>query len=107
MKELADLPPVALIALGVTLAFIFVVRHFGLASGQKAGPENKAPIAAVIVDPTALNKATAAVEEHTAAVKRHTEVVEDVGKHVGHLGTEMNRIREELRIWREIERNAR
>jgi hypothetical protein len=107
MEKLADLPPTALIALGVTLAFIFVVRHFGLASGEKTGPENKAPIAAVIVDPTALNKATAALEEHTTAIKRHTDVVEDVAKHVDFLGNEMSRIREELRIRREIERNAR
>ncbi|MCM2455289.1 hypothetical protein HGO37_07830 [Rhizobium sp. CG4] len=107
MEKLADLPPTALIALGVTLAFIFVVRHFGLASGEKTGPENKAPIAAVIVDPTALNKATAALEEHTTAIKRHTDVVEDVAKHVDFLGNEMSRIREELRIRREIERSAR
>lgn len=107
MEKLSDLPPTALIALGVTLAFIFVVRHFGLASGEKTGPENKAPIAAVIVDPTALNKATAAVEEHTAVMKQQMEVIEDAGSHVGHLATEVNRLREELRIWREIERNAR
>lgn len=107
MEKLADLPPTALIALGVTIAFIFAARYFGLASGEKTGPENKAPIAAVIVDPTALNKATAAVEEHTAVMKRQTDVIEDAAKHLGHLATEMDRIREELRIRREIERNAR
>lgn len=107
MEKLADLPPTALITLGVTLAIIFAVRYLGLAAGEKTGPENKAPVAAVIVDPTALLKATAAVEEHAAAVRRHTKVSEDIADHLDHLGTEMSRIREELHIWREIERAAR
>lgn len=107
MEKVADLPLPAIIAFGVTLGVIFAARHFGLSSGQRTGPENKAPIAAVIVDPTALNKATAAVEEHAAVMKRQIDVIEDAGGHVGHLATEMNRLREELRIWREIERRDR
>jgi hypothetical protein len=36
-------------------AFIFAASYLGLAFGEKSGPENNALIAAVIVDPTALN----------------------------------------------------
>lgn len=104
MEKLADLPPAVLVTLGIALAVIIAARYLGLLSGERTGPENKAPVAAVIVDPTALVKATAAVEEHTAALKRQIEVGEDVAKHLAHLGIELDRIREELRIRREIER---
>ena len=104
MEKLADLPPTALITLGVTLAIIFAVRYLGLAAGEKTGPENKAPVAAVIVDPTALIKATTAVEEHTAAIRQQIQVGEEIAEHLNYLGAELDRIREEMRIRREIER---
>lgn len=107
MDKLAELPPAALVTLGVTLAVIIAARYMGLLSGERAGPENKAPVAAVIVDPTALLKATAAVEEHTAAIKQMIRVGDELAKHLDHLGIEMDRMREELRIRREIERAAR
>jgi hypothetical protein len=107
MEKLADLPPAALVTLGVTLAVIIAVRYLGLLSGEKTGPENKAPVAAVIVDPTALLKATAAVEEHTAAIRQQIKVGEEVAEHLKFLGVELDRIREEMRIRREIERAAR
>lgn len=104
MEKLADLPPTALITLGATLAVILAVRYFGLMAGEKTGPENKAPVAAVIVDPTALLKAAAAVEEHTDAIRQQIKVGEEIAEHLKYLGVELDRIREEMRIRREIER---
>jgi hypothetical protein len=71
MEKLADLPPLALVTLGVTLALIIGIRWLGLVSGEKASPANSpstAQVAAVIVDPTALNKATDAVVDLTSEV---------------------------------------
>ncbi len=107
MEKLFDLPPLALVTLGATLAVIFAARWLGLVTGERSGPINSpaaAQVAAVIVDPTALLKATAAVEEHTATMKQQIRVGEELAKHLDHLGIEMDRMREELRIRREIER---
>lgn len=67
MKKIADLPPTALVTFGAVLALIFGVRYLGLFQGQNAVPDNgtTAEVAAVIVDPSALNKATAALEAQT------------------------------------------
>lgn len=64
MKELADLPPSALIAFGAVLAVIYAARHFGITAGKNLGPAGASPatVAAVIVDPRALNRASEAGE---------------------------------------------
>ncbi|EPE99550.1 hypothetical protein [Rhizobium grahamii] len=66
MEKLADLPAPALITFGATLALIFAFRYLGIISADKAGPSS-ATVASVIVDPTALMSATAAVK-HLAEV---------------------------------------
>lgn len=79
MDQLANLPAPALITFGAVLAVILAVRYFGLWQGQKTSPASSpasAQVAAVIVDPTALNRATMAVEAHTAATHRLIEVEE-------------------------------
>ncbi|WP_411033858.1 hypothetical protein [Shinella sp. BYT-45] len=70
MEKLADLPPAALITFGVTLAIIFAVQRFGLWQGQRAAPAaDNAQVAAVIVDPSALNRASAAGEALAEALR--------------------------------------
>jgi hypothetical protein len=100
MEQLGNLPTPALITFGAVLAVIFGVRYLGLWQGQQASPAASpaaAQVAAVIVDPTALNKATAAVVDLTEAIKEQTRTE-------GIMATELDRIREELRIQREIRR---
>jgi hypothetical protein len=109
MERLAELPPLALVVFGATLAIIFAVRHLGILAGAKATPEKSqaaAQVAAVIVDPTALNNATKALDAHTDAIMDMTEVMKEAGRHWGHMATEMDRIREELRIHRELARRT-
>lgn len=68
MEQLANLQTPALITFGATLAIIFGVRYLGLWQGAKATPaasQAAAQVAAVTVDPTALNNATRALEAHT------------------------------------------
>ncbi len=65
MEQLASLPPLAIVVFGATLALIFAVRYMGLLSGASAPPEKSqtsAQVAAVIVDPTALNRLSATGE---------------------------------------------
>ncbi|UXS33975.1 hypothetical protein FY152_17585 [Agrobacterium tumefaciens] len=69
VELLSKLPFPAVLMFGATLAVIFYVRHFGLKAGENAARPQKqssAEVAAVIVDPTALNNATEAVRAHTA-----------------------------------------
>lgn len=107
MEKLAELPPPALFVFGATLAIIFAVRYFGLMAGASASPANgqgAAQVAAVIVDPTALNNATKAMEAHTEALVEFTDVAKDCGRSFAHMAIELDRIREELRIHRELAR---
>lgn len=71
-QQIANLPLPALLALGVTLGAIVGARWLGILQGQRAAPPSAAAaqVAAVVVDPTALNKATAALEAHTDALRR-------------------------------------
>jgi hypothetical protein len=104
MEKLADLPPAALITLGITLAVIIGVRYIGLLSGEKTGPENKAPVAAVIVDSTALNRLTDQAARLNENFDEFNERAREKIRVDGLLATELDRIREELRIQREIAR---
>lgn len=107
-QQLANLPAPALITFGAVLAVIFAVRYLGLWQGRQSSPaatSTGAQVAAVIVDPTALNKATAALEAHTEATKRLIDIVQEGSRHINTLAIEADRIREELRIQREIRRD--
>ena len=103
MEKLGELPPSAMIAFGATLAVIFAVQRLGLWQGRKSEPA--AQVAAVIVDPTALNKAAAAVGELTEALRHHTKAMAENGEYVRRFGIEAERIRDELRIHRELMRD--
>jgi hypothetical protein len=79
-EKLADLPPFALVTLGMTLAVIFAVRYAGLIVGERATPAKSpsaAQVASVIVDPTALVNATAAVYRLTHELEAQRAVAKD------------------------------
>lgn len=68
LQEISEMPPLAIIAFGVSLAIIFFVTRSGFTSGKNTPPatsSSSAQVAAVIVDSSALNRATAALEAHT------------------------------------------
>lgn len=108
MENLAELPPAALITFGVTLAVIFAVQRFGLWQGQKTSVASKdnAQVAAVIVDPSALNRLSDQVGKLVEAVASLVEVGEELVKTETHMSVELDRIREEMRIQREISRRG-
>lgn len=107
LKLVAGLPLPAMIAFGVAAAVIFWVGRRGIMDGRLSSPENERPaaqVAAVIVDPTALNRATDALNKHTATVEKLVAVGEGLAKSADHMAIEMDRMREELRIQRELSR---
>lgn len=108
MEQLGNLPPAALVPFGVVLAVIFGIRYLGLWQGEHAGPAKSAAtaqIAAVIVDPTALNRLTEVASNLVEAVDRLVEVGDKMSRSEEHMAIEMDRMREELRIQRELQRN--
>lgn len=124
MEQLANLPPLALVVFGITSAIIFAVHRLGITFGSSspaASPAVAAQVAAVIVDPTALNKATSALEAHTEAQRAQTKALEsqsamlrklmqggeEMTRAIEHMSTEYDRLREEMRIHREIGRRDR
>jgi hypothetical protein len=103
MDKLTELPPYAAVSFGIVLAIIFGVRYLGLWQGQHSGAQNNASsaqVAAVIVDPSALNKATAAIEAQTMEMianrKTIERAVDDFGEHMRELARGISAHRDEL-----------
>lgn len=104
MEELIrSLPAEGLFGLGAMVGLGLLVRYFGLLQGQRASPEhstNSAQVAAVIVDPAALNKATAAIEAQTLEAihfrKSAERAADDFGDRVRDLTRSIDAMREEL-----------
>lgn len=105
-KVISELPPSAYVIFCVSLAVIYAVQRLGLWQGQRSSPDavDKAQVAAVIVDPTALNRLSDEVAKLVAATENLIEAGEALAKSEELMAIEMGRIREELRIQREIRR---
>ena len=109
MDELIDLiaeQPLALAVFGTVLAVIVGVRYLGLWQGQHAGPQSSAgaaQVAAVIVDPTALNAAaaevaglTVAITEANVTARAHTAATDRLGKKIDQLTAGVDDLRTEV-----------
>lgn len=105
-QQIADLPLPALLAFGATLGAVIGARWLGLIQGRSVAPASpaSAEVAAVVVDPTALNKATSALEAHTDMLEKGIDILRDTNRHLSTLGKEADRIREELMLQRELRR---
>ena len=106
-EVLKELPLPALLVFAGVLAVVVGVRFLGVWQGMRAppAPETKAQVAAVIVDPTALQQAAgevagltiavteamAVVRAHTAAVDRQSDKIEQLTNGVDDLRTELIR----------------
>jgi hypothetical protein len=110
MEKLLDTlaaQPLALVVFAIVLALIFGVRYLGLWQGQNASPAasaGAAQVAAVIVDPTALNKAADEVAGLSVAVSELVSAVKEASRNHKRTAEELDAIREELRIHREVAR---
>lgn len=128
--DLSAYPPwmqaLFIIAFAVSLAVGFVVAKLGIQQGQKAvtrPDDNSAQVAAVIVDATALNKATgeisglavvltqvrATMEKASAATIASNDALTDAKRDEAaaylKLSDEIAEVRTELKIMREVARN--
>lgn len=107
-KVISELPPYSSVIFVISLAVIYAVQRFGLWQGEKGSSvqAEKAQVAAVIVDPAALNRLSDEVGKLVAAIGSMIEVGEELVRTETHMATELDRIREELRIQREINRRG-
>lgn len=107
-KVISELPPSAYVIFVISLAVIYAVQRFGLWQGEKGSSvqAEKAQVAAVIVDPSALNRLSDEVGKLVSAIGGMIEVGEELVRTETHMATELDRIREELRIQREINRRG-
>jgi hypothetical protein len=115
MEELVK-NPIVLVAFGLGLAIMYGTRWLGLREGEKSSAGEghaAAQVAAVIVDPTALNAAKDAVIELTKALlagqasekdyfHSYCRRVDKLTEVVAELADEMGEVRKELYIQREI-----
>jgi hypothetical protein len=107
LLEVLASQPLALVVFAAVLALIFGVRYLGLWQGQNSTPQAKtgeARVAAVIVDPTALNAAAAEVAGLTVAVTGVTVVLREIAVQQKRTADELDNVREEMRIHREVSR---
>ena len=107
-KVISELPPSAYVIFVISLAVIYAVQRFGLWQGEKGSSvqAEKAQVAAVIVDPSALNRLSDEVGKLVGAIRGVIEIGEELVRTETHMATELDRIREELRIQREISRRG-
>ncbi|WEK05791.1 MAG: hypothetical protein P0Y65_05915 [Candidatus Devosia phytovorans] len=106
MEKLLELPPLAIITFGAVLAVIFGVRYLGLWQGQNSGPAasaGAAQVAAVIVDPTALNAAAGevaglamAVTEANVTARAHTAATDRLADKVDELSGRVDRLTDKV-----------
>ena len=77
-KVISELPPSAYVIFVISLAVIDAVQRFGLWQGQNTEPtSDKALVASVIVDPAALNRASAAGDALAEAIRGWTKQSEN------------------------------
>jgi hypothetical protein len=107
VEEISKLPPSAMVVFAMALAVLFAIRYFGFKIGVESPPKSpaSAQVAAVIVDPTALNMATAAVEalnmtliEYNMLLRKKLEIEEET-KEV------LQKLRDEIYFYRELNRS--
>lgn len=104
----------AIITFAASAAVFVVVTKLGISAGSSGKSEVTAPtatVAAVIVDPSALNRLTAAGEalnmtlmERNAIGREAAKVHAEDVKVMSEFADEMARLREEIRIHREVNR---
>ena len=107
LPDLSQLPPWAVIAFGISLAIIVGLAWVGERCGKNGNPanlSNTARVAAVIVDPTALNAAAGEVSGLALAVHELVVVLKEAALQSKRTAEELDAIREELRIHREVNR---
>ena len=104
LPDLSQLPPWAAVAFAISLAIIVGMAWLGEKRGKASGsPQHSAQVAAVIVDPTALQAAAAEVSglavtltEATVAVRAHTAAVDRQADKVDELSDGLNAVRDQL-----------
>lgn len=108
LEILKALPMPALVVFAAVLALIFGFRHLGLWQGRNATPattpSSQGQVVAMIVDPTAINAATAEVAGLSVVMHEVVVVLREAAAQQRRTADELDAVREEMRIHREINR---
>jgi hypothetical protein len=107
IKFAASLSPPAAIAFAAVSAVLIWITRLGILEGRRNDPGKDVPaaqVAAVIVDPTALNRLSDQAAALNATLKDLCEIAKEKARVDTLMATELDRIREEMRIQRELER---
>lgn len=108
MEELiSKLPPGALVVFAISLAVLFFTQRMGFWQGVKAPPDKSeaaAPVAAVIVDSSSLDRATASIEALNMTLIEQNMVSKKFIDIERELKEEIDKLREEIRVSREVGR---
>jgi hypothetical protein len=107
IKFVGALPLPASVAFAAVSALVIWIARLGILEGRRADPARGVPaaqVAAVIVDPTALNRLSEQAAALNATLKELCEVAREKARVDTLMATELDRIREEMRIQRELER---
>jgi hypothetical protein len=105
LKLIQGLPLPALMVFAAVVGIIFGVRYLGLLQGIKGPPasEATAQVAAVIVDPTALNKAAdeaaglaVAITDANVTARAHTAAIDRLAGEIKQLNNGVDDLRTEL-----------
>lgn len=108
LPDLSQLPPWAVVAFGISLAIIVAMGWLGERAGRRGGSstQGQATVAAVIVDPSALNAAAAAVDGLTAGIASLVVTLNAMNVTASRTAEELDAVREEMRIHREVSRRG-
>jgi hypothetical protein len=108
MDELIEfaghLPTPAAVAFAVVLAAVIGVSWRGILKGRELDPGKDVPAAAMVVDPNALNALAGAVTRQTDVMEEMLATGKDLARSFDHIAVELDRVREEMRIQREVRR---
>jgi len=93
-KFVASLPLPAALAFVSVFAAVVAASWRGILKGRENDPARDVPaaqVAAVIVDPTALNAATSALNRHTESLDRMTDMFDRLRDEIRDLSREVGR----------------
>ncbi|WFS02753.1 hypothetical protein [Rhizobium tumorigenes] len=101
LPDISSLPPWLALVFVVCAAITYVVIKTGYMQGGReaeGGGRSQAQVAAVIVDPTALNNLSSQVALVAAALDKIIRTGEGVSESEEKIAEELSRLREELRV---------
>jgi hypothetical protein len=93
----------------VTLCLIIFIKYSGMWRGEASGqkPDHHPLLAAAVVDPTALNRATDAISKHTQVSEELVDTGKLLARSIDSFATTIAKVGQESEIERQVEQRIR